>query len=73
MAGALAGGLIAGIAGIKCYALVGSGLLFIPTFVGAESSLIAVLLACLAAAVVAFIITFMFYNDKYTDTADMEF
>lgn len=62
--GGFAGSLIAGIGGLKCYAVAGSGLFFIPTFIGAESSLILALAASITSIVVAFIVTMMKYRDE---------
>lgn len=63
MAGGFAGGIVMAIGRVKCYAIVGSSWLFIPTFVGEESSLFMAVMACLVACAVAFIITFIFYKE----------
>jgi PTS system beta-glucosides-specific IIC component len=62
--GGMVGAIFAGILGLKNYAMVGSGLLFIPTFVGPESSMWIVVL-CVAISIAAgFVLGIVLYKDK---------
>ena len=65
-AGGFAGSLIAVILGVKNYAMVGSGLLFIPTFVGPESSMAAVVISVVVSIAVGFAVAYILYKDKKT-------
>jgi len=62
--GGFAGSVIAGIVGLKCYAIVGSGWTYIPTFVGPESGLVGGLVSVIVGFAVAFAIAYLLYKDK---------
>ncbi len=62
--GGCIGSFVAAILGVKNYAMVGSGLLFIPTFVGPESSIVAVIISVAVSIISAFVLTFLSYKDK---------
>lgn len=56
--------LIAGIFGLKCYAIAGSGIMHMPTFIGEESSWTIVIIAMVIAITVSMLIVFIFYEDR---------
>ena len=65
-----AAGLFAGIVGVKCYAIAGASVLFIPCFIGEQSSLLNVLITVAISVVSAFVLTMLLYKDPVKKASD---
>lgn len=75
IAACLGGGtasLVAGLFGLKCYAVAGSGFMHAPTFIGPESSWVLLVVSIAISIVVSMIVVFTFYKDSKQNEVNIE-